>query len=191
MIRPDRVAAVLLAAGASRRFGQENKLLADLNGRALVTHAASVLAEVGFACRIAVCAPEDDAVAALLAPLGFVIVRGRVDRTDMAASLSVGVASAMAHDVDAVLMCLGDMPFISAAHVDALLLAHGDRPLAVTASFDGAHPMPPALLGRGHFAALQAMQGDKGARDLLADAARVPAPALQLRDIDRPGDLPQ
>jgi molybdenum cofactor cytidylyltransferase len=191
MIRPDRVAAVLLAAGASRRFGQENKLLADLNGRALVTHAASALAGVDFSCRIAVCAQGDDAVAALLAPLGFSIVRGSADRPDMAASLAVGVAAAMAHDVDAVLMCLGDMPFISVAHLDALLLAHADMPMAVTASFDGHHVMPPALLGRGHFAALQAMQGDRGARDLLAGAARVPAPSLELRDIDRPGDLLQ
>lgn len=193
MIAADRVAAILLAAGASRRFGAQDKLLAPLDGRPLVAHAAATVAGMGFAHLIGVCASEDIAVSALLSSSGFAIARTSADRPgdwpDMAASLARGVAVADRLDVDAVLLCLGDMPFITPAHLAALLAVHADMPGAITASSDGRNPTPPALFGRGSFAALQAMQGDRGARDLLAQAVLVPASPGLLRDIDRPADL--
>ena len=49
MIAAEHVAAVLLAAGESRRFGAANKLLADLRGQPLVLHIAARLARLGIA----------------------------------------------------------------------------------------------------------------------------------------------
>ncbi|WP_336966723.1 nucleotidyltransferase family protein [Sphingobium aquiterrae] len=194
MIAADRVAAILLAAGTSRRFGVADKLLAPLDGQPLVAHAAATVAAMGFAHRIAVCASQDVAVSALLSSAGFDIARIGADGPDghwpdMAASLARGVAVAEGLDVDAVLLCLGDMPFITGEHLAALLAAHGAMPAAVTASSDGYAAMPPALFGRGSFAALQAMRGDRGGRALLAQAVLVPALPGLLRDIDRPADL--
>src|SRR5690606_18755490 len=70
MIVADRVAAVLLAAGQSTRFGAADKLHADLGGRPLVTHVAATLRQLGFGALIAVCGPTT-------APMldGFDIVR--------------------------------------------------------------------------------------------------------------------
>jgi len=68
MIAAERVAALLLAAGESRRFGAANKLLAELRGQPLVRHIATRLAGLGFGARIAIC--SDDRVAALLGDVG-------------------------------------------------------------------------------------------------------------------------
>jgi molybdenum cofactor cytidylyltransferase len=38
-----RAAGILLAAGQSNRFGAQNKLLADLHGRVLVSHSAQTI----------------------------------------------------------------------------------------------------------------------------------------------------
>src|SRR3546814_5261068 len=55
MIAADRVAALLLAAGESRRFGSADKLAAPLGDRMLAAHAAQVIADGGFGASIAVC----------------------------------------------------------------------------------------------------------------------------------------
>ena len=50
----DRTAILLLASGLSSRFGAGDKLMADLHGRPVLAHAASVLADRSVARRVAV-----------------------------------------------------------------------------------------------------------------------------------------
>ncbi|RMD92487.1 MAG: nucleotidyltransferase family protein, partial [Alphaproteobacteria bacterium] len=65
-----RTVGILLAAGASRRFGDADKLLAEARGRPLVSHAARALADV-LPERVAVVSSAE--VGAVLA--GFRLVR--------------------------------------------------------------------------------------------------------------------
>lgn len=190
MLAPERVAAILLAAGASTRFGQTDKLLAMLDGRPVAAHAAAMLAPIGFGTLIAVCRAGDEAVSATLANVGFRIVRAHPDDDGLARSLARGIAEAARHDIDAALVCLADMPFVTAAHIGTMLDAHDADPNAITTSADQAIPMPPAIFGRTRFAALASLEGDAGARAMLAGATRIGAPPSILRDIDRPEDLP-
>lgn len=180
MIAADRVAAVLLAAGQSARFGAADKLHADLAGRPVVTHAAETLRQLGFGALIGVCGPT-------IAPLldGFDIVRNDAPGAGQSRSIRLGVARALACDVDAVLVVLGDMPFVTAAHLRALLAADGDM---VASSRDG-QTMPPALFLRDRAGALLELDGDRGAGPLLAGATRVVGDAAMLADVDRPTDL--
>ncbi len=180
MIAADRVAAVLLAAGASSRFGPANKLHADLGGRPLVTHAATTLRAVGFGGLIAVCGP---ATAPMLD--GFDVVINDAPGEGQARSIRLGVAHALTFDVDAVLVALGDMPFVTEAHLRALLAADGDM---AASALDG-QAMPPALFSRTRAQALLGLEGGRGAGRLLADATLVPGDAALLADIDRPSDL--
>ena len=53
----DGVAAILLAAGSSRRMGGEDKLWADLGGRPVVAHALATFASVEDVGTLAVVAP--------------------------------------------------------------------------------------------------------------------------------------
>lgn len=180
MIAAERVAAVLLAAGGSARFGPEDKLHAELDGRPLVTHAAATIANFGFGARVAVCAR---ATAPLLA--GFDIVINDAPEQGQSHSIRLGVARALQCDVDAVLIMLGDMPFIPASHLRALLASDG----AIIASSRDGQAMPPALFSRDAARELLALEGDCGARALLRGAVLVPGDAAMLADIDRPSDL--
>lgn len=187
MIAADRVGAILLAAGESRRFGEADKLLADLDGRPLARHVAERLAGLGLGALIAICSNDD--VAELLADAGFMIVRNDMPSKGLSRSLALGVTAAATLDIDAALLCLADMPDATASHLRALLTAFDAERAPIVASELRGEPMPPALFGKAHFPALRAQTGDRGARDLLHLAMRVPATPATLADVDTPEDL--
>jgi molybdenum cofactor cytidylyltransferase len=190
MIDPGAVAAILLAAGRSSRFGAADKLLAPLDGVPVALHAARAITALAPMRRIAVCPDSDGALARMLAGEGFDIIANPDAGRGLSESLRLGIAAAQAGGEQAALLCLADMPFVRAEHL-AALLARFDRDEApVVASGRDGVPMPPALFARSKFPALAEASGDSGGRALLASAIIVPAPAGQLDDIDRPGDLP-
>lgn len=175
------LALILLAGGRGTRFGGA-KLIAPLAGQPLALHAAKMLAALPFGHRFAVTGPDVPDLGALgyncipLEPLG----------APQARSVALGVAAAQAAGAHAVLVALADMPLIPASHIRALVARFdGDR---IGTSADGV-TMPPALFGAAHFAALTALNGDRGGAMRLAGAPMVAIdPALAL-DIDRPEDL--
>lgn len=169
------VAGILLAAGQGRRFGGQ-KLLAPLRGRSLVTWAAEAMA--GITLKVAVV--SDPRVEDALKGWRCVVVPpgGQAD------SLRAGLAALP--EWDRVVICLGDMPDVTAAHVARIIVATGDRPAA---SHDGQAAMPPACFPRSYAGRLATLTGDRGAGSLIAKgAALVAAPSL-LRDVDRLTDL--
>lgn len=173
-------AAILLAAGAARRFGA-NKLAQNFAGEALGLRAARTLAGIGFGHCIAVVADE----AVDYRPLGFAIVSNQAG-APLGSSIAAGVAAAAREGCTACLIALADMPLVPAAHFEALLAAHDG---AVTATLLGGRPMVPALFDQSRFAALMALSGDRGAQSLLLDARGVPARREWLADVDTPADL--
>lgn len=180
-MRAADVALVLLAAGRSERFGDADKLAADLRGKPLALHVVDALAGLPFRARIAVVA----GTGIDFASHGFREVRNDDPAAGQARSLRLGVAAASA---GAVLVVLADMPLVSAALVNRLLDA-ADGADAVVAASDGTRPSPPALFGVAHFEALMAREGDAGARDLIGGGRHLLAAAGELRDVDRPEDL--
>lgn len=189
MTERSKIAAILLAAGQSSRFGSEDKLLANMAGEAVVMHAAYAIRPLAPATCIAVCADSTAPVAHMLAGTGFRIVENRHPELGMSRSLAIGIAAAALTSCDAALVCLGDMPFVSTAHLQALLDRFDPEYAPIVASSQGDAAMPPALFHRANFARLQSGTGDSGGRSLLADAVLVRAPAGELRDIDVPRDL--
>lgn len=113
----------------------------------------------------------------------------------LASSLRVGLA-AMPRDIAGALVLLGDMPEVGAPLIDALIeafLARKDA-LAAVPVHEGRRGNP-VLLGRGLFEAAMRLEGDEGARRLVAALApeacvEVPAPDFSaVLDIDTPDDL--
>lgn len=178
--------ALLLAAGQSRRFGAQDKLLADLSGAPLVSHAARLLDRPQIAHRIAVV--SSDAVAALLGGMGFAVAM-QAPGQPQSASLAAGIAALRSRGADRALILLGDMPFLQAGDIAALLALPADRPASAWAQ-DA--PCPPAVFPESWFDRLSGLTGDRGAGALLRDLppeGRLALPAQHLRDIDRPQDL--
>lgn len=190
MLLPRNVAVILLAAGRSRRFGPTNKLLASFKGQPVVTHSAAMLATIGLQEMIAVCAVDGDDVAGVVEPYGFSIVRTQSDTCGMAHSLAMGVRTvSRSPSIEAVLVCLADMPNVTSTHVKRLMDIHDNNPQTAIASSNGIKTMPPALFGRDYFPALSTLQGDIGAKSFLQGAQLVCADDIVLMDIDCAEDL--
>lgn len=176
------IAAILLAAGRSRRFGREDKLAMPLAGSPLGLHAARTLARLPLQSRYVVCAGSFPACA------GFVVVQNDHPETGLGRSIALGLSAAREAGADAVLLALADMPFVPLPHFERLLQHHAGA-ATIAASTDGTTVMPPALFGSEWFDALLGLSGDVGARSLLRHAKTVRASPDELLDIDHPDDL--
>lgn len=185
------IAALLLAAGRGTRFGRSPKLLADLEGRPLVRHAA----EAAFSSRlrpiVAVLGAHEDEVGAALRGLDLITVRNPVYAEGMSTSLRAGIA-ALPAACSAVVVILGDMPRVTAARIDGLadaFLAAGREVSAVVPVQEGRRRNPVllnlAILGPD----IAALRGDRGAGPLLAgrtDVLELPGDPGTALDIDTP-----
>ncbi len=179
------VAIALLAAGQGRRFGGD-KLTADLDGVPIGLRAANTLAGIGFEGMFSVCGKGG--LAPALAGLGFQILHNDQPDLGQSHSLHLAVFAAQQSPAQALLVCLADMPFVTADHIQSLIAATKGHD-GIIASHDGTRPLPPALFPRAFWPQLLETKGDAGARFLIADALHIHAPSRILTDIDTEADL--
>jgi molybdenum cofactor cytidylyltransferase len=177
---------LILAAGGGRRFGA-TKQLAPLRGRPLLSYAVAAMTEA-LERVIVVLGHDADAIRAQLDFGGAEIVVAEDWASGQAASLRCGLQAA--GETDAVAITLGDQPFITPAVIRAALdqLPGHD---AVRALYDG-QPGHPVVLGPAVLAAAGELQGDQGARELLArfNVRRWDASGLaDATDVDTPEEL--
>lgn len=177
------VAGVLLAAGHSRRWGADDKLLAPWRGAPLVAASAGLLRVAPVQWRAA--AVRNPAVAEAI---GDDIRRLRPSSDIQSGSLQAAVQFALEQGAGRLLILLGDMPQVTVTTIAALLAAPAARPSAVRHP-DG-RPGVPACMPAASFGAALALAGDRGARSLLSDAVLIATKDAELIDIDRPSDLP-
>ena len=189
-----RVAAVILAAGASRRMGGRDKLLEPVEGEPVLRRVAR--AAISSRCDevIAVLPPGSEARLGAVAGLDLRVVAAADWAEGMAASLRAGLA-AVSEQADAVVILLADMPEISRAQIDPVIAAFDPgkgREICRAAGADGT-PGHPVLFGRRFFETLAAMTGDRGAREVVREAGEfvvdVPTPGRgAVVDLDTPQD---
>lgn len=185
------ISAVVLAAGASTRFGR-TKQLARIAGRPLVQHVVETAAAAGVDEVVVVLGHEAEAIGSVLElpVIGRAVVNPRFAE-GQATSLAAGLAGCDPSSEAAVIL-LADQPGIRVEHVRALMTAFldaGDE--IVRLRFRDAPG--PALLARSVWSEASALTGDTGAR-ALADAQPrrvrwVPLDEDAPPDVDRPEDL--
>ena len=193
-----RVAGVLLAAGTSSRFGDDNKLLATVGGEPVVRRAARTLVDAGVDPVVVVVGHEADRVRDAVADLPVRVAVNEAYEAGQSTSVRTGIGalgdSDALGDVDAAVIALGDMPFVDSETVETLVAAYaagaGD---ALAAAYDGDRGNP-VLFDRRFFDRLTAVDGDVGGREILLESdasalVSVDDPGVR-RDVDRPGDLP-
>lgn len=187
-----RIALAILAAGQSRRFGDADKLTAMLHGVPLGLHAARTFQGLPVAARAVIVADAGHALASEWSALGYQLVLNSAAAQGQGTSVATAARWAAASGADALIIALADMPFVPASHIDALIAAWQQQDSGadqLCASIAEGPPMPPAIFGRCHFAALQNLGGDSGARGLLQSGHQVAAKAQWLVDIDTPEAL--
>ncbi len=181
-----KTVGLLLAAGTSQRFGDQNKLLAPYRGKPLIAHAADAMRACALDARVAVVRDSD--VAGLLD--AFAIVPPKEGTPSQADSLHAGVRACLDLRPDRILVTLGDMPLVTPAHLQAVVLRCTTS--IGSASSDGTRRMPPACFPVAVASKLLGIQGDTGAAALLKtlpDQALVMSAQDMLKDVDRAVDL--
>jgi molybdenum cofactor cytidylyltransferase len=182
-----QIAGVLLAAGASTRFGS-NKLIADFDGEPMAIGIARKLSALNLARLFAVCNPAHEQLVKGLSSLGFETIDNRQPAAGLSRSIALAAGAASRVDAAGLLVCLGDMPTVRRAHLSAIVEV-GLREDCITASTDGENAMPPAYFPAKCFATLGVLEGQDGARSLLRNAWLVSVAPGQLADIDTVEDL--
>ncbi len=155
------ITAIILAAGKSSRAGR-NKLLAEKNGRAMIRHCAAAVKSSKVNRLIVVTGHDEDKIRAALAGMDVLYVHNPDYASGMASSIKVGVRAAQQDD--AALICLADMPDITAKHINLIIKNDADKICFPMKNNIQGHPV---LWPKKFFPDLMTLSGDQGAKSLL------------------------
>jgi len=219
------ITAVVLAAGSSTRFGEENKLLADWQGEAMIIATLNNLLESEVNNVLLISGSDAKALLQVLAcrfestsstqqnsststafhcrihNKKIQVIHNPLHASGMGSSLKTAISSLLSSSqidkhsetpVPSVLICLGDMPVVKPDTINRLIQAANRqvtepgtmRYSAFLPSFKGKRGNP-VLLNADLFDDLLAIDGDRGARDLLSGNPDI----VQLIPVDDAGIL--
>lgn len=190
-----KIAALILAAGASERFGEKDKLVAQIDGIPLVNRVVESMRRAGIENILAVVARADNEVAGVLDDAGVTTAVNPNAARGMGTSICTGV-TALAGIADGILIVPGDMPALSPElirRIAAAFEASRGEAIITPCLADGAQRNP-VLWPKRFFAELLGLDGDAGAKSVLARLSHeiktviVPDPA-EVCDIDTVKDL--
>ena len=195
---PARIGAVVLAAGASERMGATNKLLAPVDGAPMIARAVDAL--VGSRARPIVVVTGHDAeqVSNALAGRPVRLIHNPDYDHGLSTSLRAGLSALEdwgKGEIEGAVIALGDMPWVSSEDIDALSTAF--EPLeghTICVPVHNRKRGNPILWSAHYFNEMKQLEGDVGARHLLAqhdeEVWEVPTDnAGVLRDVDTPEQL--
>jgi 4-nitrophenyl phosphatase len=186
-----KVAAIILAAGESTRFGQPKQLL-DWGGVPLLAHIADQALAAELAPVIAVLGYRAESVCAALSTRPVQAVMNWRWEEGLSTSVKVGLA-ALPPETEAVVLIQCDQPLLTADLLQALVTRFGETGAAIVHPTHAGQRGTPTLFARRLFSELAAVSGDVGGRTVIArhadEAATVGvADPDVLADIDTPAD---
>ena len=162
-----RTAVVVLAAGSSKRFG-EDKMLSDFDGKPLILHS------VGNAI-----ASDTDSVIVVVndgggpvmhkLPLGVIVAVNNNPSRGMSSSIIAGLSS-IGSDSCSCIILAGDQPFVSSEMLNALIDAHKLAKDSIVSYKYNGRVRNPVLFPRSMFDAISQLKGDEGAKKLVLKA---------------------
>ncbi len=189
--RAPRIGAVVLAAGQSRRMGEANKLLLEVDGKPMLRWAVEAVSSSQAGPCVVVTGHDRDAVEAALSGTEVAYAHNPDFALGLSTSLRAGLAK-LPSDLDGALVVLGDMPRVAAKVIDQLIAAFNPiegRAICIP-TWQGERGNP-VLLARRFFDEIGDVTGDIGARRIVKGypelVAEVPvASDAVLIDVDTP-----
>jgi molybdenum cofactor cytidylyltransferase len=192
--RAPHIAGLVLAAGESRRMGTLNKLLIEIDGVPMVRGVVETLRRSKVDPIVVVTGHQHDKIEAALQGLPVTVVHNPDYAQGLSTSLRAGIA-ALGGDIDGALVCLGDMPRVSATEIDRLIGAFNpvEGRGIVVPTLNGKRGNP-VLWSKQFFAEMREVAGDVGARHLIGGYPEMVAEVEMagdgvLTDIDTPQAL--
>lgn len=187
------VGALILAAGASSRFGEPKQLL-RIEAESLVSRAARAAGEAGCAPVAVVVGAGRDAIGRELEETSVLIVENAAWRSGLGTSIRCGLQVLVAGDpaLEAVVILACDQPMVSSAVIRDLIEARERTGKPIVASSYAKTVGVPAIFDRSCFEALATLPEDIGAKRViearLDEVEQVPFEDGAI-DIDTPADL--
>ena len=177
-------AALILAAGGGRRFGDEPKLLADLDGAPVLEHVvrnASAVPHIHHVVVVLGAHAEEIRERVEFGDAQVVVCDDWAD--GQSASLRCGL-EAIGTAARKIVVLLGDQPLVTPRAIEWLAC----EPAGSRATYRGA-PGHPVVLGPRLVDEAKALEGDRGLRDLVRWRKVEVGHLASDRDIDTPDDL--
>lgn len=175
-----RVAAILLAAGKSRRMGSCKQLL-PLGGSMVIARCIGALVTGGVGEIVVVVAEEGNEVATAVRNYPVRVVVNPECEGDMASSVRAG-RDALAAEAGGVIVSLSDYPLVSAGTIARLIVEHGDLPGSIIIPCHKGRRGHPLLIPR-------EVLGELGEEQTLRDLLRCDPERIRCLDVDDPGVL--
>ena len=158
-----RITALILAAGKSSRMGDQNKLLLPFKDGTILSHVFDEISKSNSDNALVVTGNEADKIKNLISGNAQII-----HNPDFADGLSTSIkkgVSALPGDCDGVMICLGDMPYITTNEYNKLIEKFENDKIIIPVS--KGKMGNPLIFSKQYFDELMRLSGDKGARSLL------------------------
>lgn len=195
MAIPEKISAIILAAGSSSRLGQ-SKQLVKIDGTPLLVKTITTTLEINFKEVVVVLGSDYSIHEALINHLPVRIVANENWQTGMGSSVKTGLKSLLniQPDTSAVMILVCDQPYLSSGHLKALITSYINSNKPLVASRYNSNTGVPALFDKQLFSELLQIDDRQGAKPLLQKFQHV---MVQVEwpegkfDIDTPDDLKQ
>ena len=160
------IVGIILGAGRSRRMGLENKLVAEINGKPMIVHAIESVKNSRVNKTTLVTGYQREIVERAVQGIEIEIIYNPNFTEGLSSSIK-SIGHKLTKNVDAVILCLGDMPGITSTHINSLIKAFKNNPnrQIVIPTYNGRRGNP-VLWGKKHFPLLVNLSGDRGAKVL-------------------------
>ncbi len=187
---PSRIAAVILAAGASARMGRP-KLLLTYQGIPLLQRAVDAAVRGGCDDVVVVLGADREQYLPALKGTTARVVHNPDFAHGMSGSIRIGT-EALPEGAQAAVIMLADQPFIDASVIHGLIQTYRASGKKIVACTYGGVRGVPVLFDRALFLELLVLEGDQGARQVMDTypdhIAAVEIPPDVARDVDTPDD---
>jgi len=190
-----KVYAMVLAAGQSVRMGKENKLFLKLGDLSVIQRVVATLQKSKVDGVMVVTGHQHDRVETELENYSVQLVYNPEYKRGLSTSLRTAL-SQLPTDVNGVLVCLGDMPAVTARQINRLIEAYDpvkEHSICVP-TFEGKFGNP-VLWDKRYFQEMMEVQGDVGAKHLIGDyqqfVVEVEMDVSVIQDVDTPQEYAQ
>jgi len=155
---------MILAAGQARRMGTQ-KLILDLFGKPILQHVVDLAKSIEFREVLVVIGSNEEAIRSKVDFVGCTVLSNPDHEEGMASSLRLGFKT-LAQRVDAVVVMLGDQPFVRGSTVRTLIKSHEKTGALITIPSYKSQRGNPVILSSSLVKEVLSLSGDTGARVL-------------------------
>lgn len=183
-----KIAILILAAGSSSRMKRPKQLL-EVKDKTLLSLVIENALQSKATTTYCVLGAHAQRIKKSISPYKVQTVINANHKKGLSSSIAKGILHLQPFNYDAVLILLGDQPFIETKFIDTLIDSYVQQPNHISAASYPNKIGVPAIFPKQYFENLLKLKGDKGAQELLnSDIKSITLITNTLADIDTPDD---